>query len=185
MAQLSGAPTVYFTLGTVFNVESGDLFERVLAGLRELPINLIATVGHEIDPQEFGPQPANIQIARYVPQSAVLPRCDMVVSHGGSGSVIGALAHGLPMLLIPMGADQPLNAARCVELGVARSLDAVKATPESVRAAVAAVLAEPAFRRNAQRFRDEIASLPEPAYAVGLLERLVVASRQSSIVSRL
>jgi UDP:flavonoid glycosyltransferase YjiC (YdhE family) len=169
---LSGAPTVYFTLGTVFNVESGDLFERVLAGLRELPINVIATVGREIDPQEFGPQPANIQIARYIPQPAVLPHCAAVVSHGGSGSVIGALAHGLPMVLIPMGADQPLNAARCVELGVARSLDAVEATPEAVRAAIAAVLADPIFRQNAQRMRDEIAALPEPAHALGLLERL-------------
>jgi UDP:flavonoid glycosyltransferase YjiC (YdhE family) len=175
---LGGAPSVYFTLGTVFNVESGDLFERVLAGLRELPINVIATVGREIDPQEFGPQPANIQIARYIPQSAVLPHCAAVVSHGGSGSVIGALAHGLPMVLIPMGADQPLNAARCVDLGVARSLDAMEATPESVRAAVAAVLADPAFRQNAQRIRDEIAALPEPVYALRILERLVVVSRQ-------
>ena len=64
---------MYFTLGTVFNVESGDLFERVLAGLRELPINVIATVGREIDPAEFGPQPANIQIAQYISQSVVLP----------------------------------------------------------------------------------------------------------------
>lgn len=174
---LSGAPTVYFTLGTVFNVESGDLFERVLAGLRELPINVIATVGREIDPQEFGPQPPNIQIARYIPQSAVLPHCDAVVSHGGSGSVIGALAHGLPMVLIPMGADQPLNAGRCVDLGVARSLDAVEATPETVRAAVAVVLDEPAFRQNAWRMRDEIAGLPEPAHALRLLERLAAEKK--------
>lgn len=125
-------PTVYFTLGTVFNLESGDLFERVLAGLRDLPIKVIATVGREIDPAEFGPQPANIRIVRYIPQAAVLPHCAVVVSHGGSGSVIGALAYGLPMVLLPMGADQPYNAARCAQLGVAQVLDAVEATPESV-----------------------------------------------------
>jgi UDP:flavonoid glycosyltransferase YjiC (YdhE family) len=171
--QLSGAPLVYFTLGTVFNVESGDLFERVLAGLRDLPINVVATVGREIDPAEFGPQPAHIQIARYIPQAQLLPHCAAVISHGGSGSVIGALAHGLPMVLIPMGADQPHNAARCVDLGIARVLDALEATPEDVRAAVAAVLEEPGYRRQAERMRDEIAGLPEPASALPLLERLV------------
>lgn len=62
----NGAPAVYFTLGTVFNHESGDLFARVLTGLRDLPINVIATVGREIDPAEFGPQPANIHIERFI-----------------------------------------------------------------------------------------------------------------------
>jgi UDP:flavonoid glycosyltransferase YjiC (YdhE family) len=169
---LPGAPTVYFTLGTIFNMESGDLFARVLTGLRALPINLIVTVGPEIDPAEFGPQPAHVHIERQIPQSSVLPHCDLVVSHGGSGSVIGALAHGLPLVVIPIGADQPLNAERCVNLGVAQVLDAVEATPESVRAAVSTVLDAPGYRRNAERLRDEISARPEPAHVVGLLERL-------------
>jgi UDP:flavonoid glycosyltransferase YjiC (YdhE family) len=175
--QLGGAPAVYFTLGTVFNLESGDLFTRVLAGLRDLPINVIATVGREIDPAEFGPQPANIHIERYIPQPAILPHCHAVVSHGGSGSVIGALAHGLPMVLFPMGADQPLNAARCVELGVGQALDAVEATPETMRAAVAAVLSDPGYRQAAERLRDEIAAMPAPSHAVMLLEQLAVEQR--------
>jgi UDP:flavonoid glycosyltransferase YjiC (YdhE family) len=174
---LPGAPTVYFTLGTVFNVESGDLFERVLAGLRELPINVIATVGREIDPAELGPQSANIHITRYIPQSSILPHCSLVVSHGGSGSVMGTLAHGLPMVLTPMGADQPLNAARCADLGVARVLDALEATPNSVREAVSTVLARPAYCLAAERMRDEIAALPEPGHAVALLERLAAERR--------
>lgn len=174
---LNNTPTIYFTLGTVFNVESGDLFERVLAGLRDMPINIIATVGREIDPAEFGPQPANIMIKQYMPQSAILPHCDLVVSHGGSGSVIGALAHGLPMVLIPMGADQPLNAMRCEALGVARALDAVEATPETVREAVSIVLADPGYHIAAERLREETAKLPEPEHAVILLERLASDKR--------
>jgi UDP:flavonoid glycosyltransferase YjiC (YdhE family) len=180
-ARLHGAPTIYFTLGTVFNVESGDLFERVLMGLRELPMNVIATVGRELDPEEFGPQSANIHIARYIPQSSILPHCSLVISHGGSGSVMGALSHGLPMVLAPMGADQPLNAARCADLGVARVLDALEATPETVREAVSSVLADPTYRRNAERLRDEIASLPAPEHAVWLLERL--AAEKQTLVS--
>ncbi len=112
-AGAQGAPTVYATLGTVFNLESGDLFARMLAGLCDLPLTLLVTVGQEIDPAEFGPQPGNVHIERYLPQSSVLPHCSLVVSHGGSGSVIGALAHGLPLVVAPMGADQPMNAARC------------------------------------------------------------------------
>jgi UDP:flavonoid glycosyltransferase YjiC (YdhE family) len=168
----AGVPTVYFTLGTVFNVECGDLFARVLKGLRDLPINLVVTVGRHFDPEELGPQPNNVHIERYIPQSQILPRCDAVVSHGGSGSVLGALAHGLPMVLLPMGADQPLNAARCQALGLARVLDPMVATPDSVREAVSAVLEDPAYRRAAERLRDESAALPGPEYAVTLLERL-------------
>lgn len=172
-----GMPVVYFTLGTVFNTESGDLFARVLAGLRDLPITLIVTVGRHIDPGEFGPQPASVHIERFIPQSMILPRCRAVVSHGGSGSVLGALAHGLPSVLLPMGADQPHNAARCAALGVAQVLDPIAATPASVREALTTVLDDPAYRRAAERMRDEIAALPEPMYAVRLLERLA-AERQ-------
>lgn len=172
VAQLPDAPSVYFTLGTVFNMESGDLFQRVLAGLRELPINLIVTVGRDIDPAELGLQPPNVQIERYIPQGALLPYCDLVVAHGGSGSVMGALAHGLPLVVIPLGADQPLNAARCEALGVAQVLDALVATPQAVRAAVTQVLQEPGYRQAAKRLQSEIAALPGPEHAVGLLERL-------------
>ena len=168
----AATPTVYFTLGTVFNLESGDLFMRVLTGLQELPVEVVATVGAEIDPAELGPLPPHVRVERFVPQSDILARCSAVVSHGGSGSVLGALAHGLPQVLIPMGADQPRNAARCEQLGVARVLDPVAATPNDVREAVTAVLHEPAYRNSARRLRQEFAALPGPEWAVELLERL-------------
>ena len=76
------------------------------------------------------------------------------------------------MVLTPIGADQPLNAARCQALGVAAVLDALSATPETVRAALTRVLADADFRGAAMRIRDEIAALPGPEYAVTLLDRL-------------
>jgi MGT family glycosyltransferase len=167
------ARTVYFTLGTEFNVESGDLFTRVLAGLRDLPLDVVCTVGRDIDPAELGPQPERIRVERYIPHAEILPRSSMVISHGGSGTVIGALAHGLPMVLLPMGADQPYNAARCEALGVARSLDVISATPGDIRDAIASVLSEPAYRRAAERLRDEFASLPGPERAVAWVEETV------------
>lgn len=166
------SPVVYLTLGTIFNLESGDLFERVLAGLGELPAQVAVTVGRELDPKILGSQPANVHVRRYVPQSRLLPHCDLVVAHGGSGSVIGALTHGLPLVLLPLGADQPHNARRAEQLGVARVLDAVTATPAAVRDAAAEALANPVYRQNAGRIRDEVAALPGPEHAVELLERL-------------
>jgi MGT family glycosyltransferase len=134
-------------------------------------------VGRQLDPDEFGAQPDNVHIERHLPQTLVLPYCSAVVSHGGSGTVLGALAHGLPAVLLPMGADQPLNAARCAELGVARVLNAVTVTPRTVRRAVAEVLSEPRYRSAAERIRAEIDDLPGPAHAVTLLERLSAERR--------
>jgi UDP:flavonoid glycosyltransferase YjiC (YdhE family) len=171
-AAIEGAPAVYFTLGTVFNHESGDLFPRVLAGLRELAVNLLVTVGREIDPATLGPQPAHVRIERFIPQAQILPHVDLVVSHGGSGSVLGALAHGRPMVVLPMGADQPLNAIRISALGAGRSLDAIRAMPGDVRDAASAVLGDASCREAAGRVADEIAALASPAVAVRLLERL-------------
>ncbi|MEO8477558.1 MAG: glycosyltransferase [Actinomycetota bacterium] len=167
------APVVYVTLGTVFNLESGDLFERIFEGLGGLPLQVVATVGRQLDPAALAEVPDNVRVERYVPQSLLLPRCDAVVCHGGSGSVTGALLHGLPMVVLPMGADQPMNAARCETLGVGRTLDALHATPADIGGALAAVLRDPTYRDAAVRMQAEISSLPDAAHAVRLLEGLL------------
>ena len=169
-------PLVYLTLGTIFNVESGDLLSRCVAGLQELPIELVATVGPGIDPAELGPRPDHVHVARHLPQAALLPHCAAVVSHGGAGSVLGALSHGLPSVLIPLGADQPWNADRCTALGVATVLEATAATADVVRDAVAELLSDAGRRSRAEGLRDEIAALPEPAAMVPALEALLGSS---------
>jgi len=167
-----GRPTVYFTLGTVFHQESGDLFTRVLLGVRDLPVNVVVTVGREIDPAELGEQPSHVRVERFLPQAGLLPRCDLVVSHAGSGSVIGSLAFGVPSVLLPMGADQPRNADRCTDLGVAEVLDASNSTPRQISQAVTTVLTDPSYRCAATRLRDEIRTLPDSEHIARLLERL-------------
>jgi len=100
--RLAPQPTVYVTLGTLDNDAPG-VIEAAVEGLRDEPLNLVVTVGPTRGPEELGRQPPNVHVERYVPQSLLLPHCDVAVTHGGSGTVLGALAHGLPLLLLPQG----------------------------------------------------------------------------------
>jgi UDP:flavonoid glycosyltransferase YjiC (YdhE family) len=163
-------PTVYFTLGT-FDTNH-DLQSRVLKGLSELEVNVVMTVGVRNNPGEFGPQPRNIRIERFIPQDEVLPFSDLVISHGGSGSLMGALANGLPSILLPMGADQPYNAKRCVELGVGQILDAVTVGPEQVRDTARLLLDSVAYHQSAERIGEEINALPDVRETVAQIENL-------------
>lgn len=163
-------PQVYVTLGTIFNKGSGDLFERLLAGLGELDADVLVTIGRELDPAEIGPRPAHVRVERFVPQAEVLPDVDLVVSHAGSGSLMAALAHGLPSLLLPLGADQPHNAARAVELGLAATLDAASCPADAVSTAAAEVLADAAMRERCRAVADEVRALPDVSVSVAALE---------------
>ena len=163
---------VYVTLGTVFNSGSGDLFERLLAGLAEVDADVVVTVGRDVDPAAFGPQPDHLRIESFVPQADLLPAADVVVSHGGSGTLMATLAHGLPSVLLPLGADQPHNAARAEELGLARTLDAAVATPATIRRTVEDVLQDPSTLARTRQVADEIGSLPDVEQTLPLLEQL-------------
>lgn len=170
-------PLVYVTLGTIFNIESGDLFERVLTGVARLDVDVLATVGPQIDPIEVGPTPPNVRVERFVPQGDVLREAAVVVCHAGSGSVLGALTFGVPMVAIPLGADQPWNGDRIDELGLGIVLDPVSATPEDVCAAAARVLERPQFAESAGALAAECAALPPPADALAAIEALAEPGR--------
>ena len=176
VGELPDVPVVYATMGTAFNRVPGVL-EAILGGLRDEPVALILTVGRDRDPADFGPQPPHVRVERYVPQSLLFPSCDVVITHGGSGTVMTALGHGLPMVAIPVSADQPDNARRCEELGAAKVIDPENRTPEAIRAATREVLDDPRYRANAERLRAEMGTLPGPEHAVGLLERLATEKR--------
>lgn len=164
-------PTVYATLGTAYNRTPG-IFAAILAGLREAPLNVIVTLGPNLDPADFGEQPAHIRLERYIPQSLIVPMCDAVIAHGGFSTTLATIAAGLPLVFIPIAADMFDNARRCVALGAAVSIQPDERTPEAILAAVQTVLGHPTYRRNAEHLRDEMLTLPGPAHAVTLLERL-------------
>jgi MGT family glycosyltransferase len=166
-----GAPLVYATLGTAVNTRT-EVLGAFIEALRDERVNLVVTVGRDGTPDQFGPQPPHVRIERYIPQSLLFPRCDLVISHGGSNTMMAALAHGIPQVMVPIAADQPDNAARCEAAGVARVVPLAEATAASIREAALAVLADPSYRRAAERIRDEMATLSGPEHTVSLLERL-------------
>ncbi len=175
-ARLGSRPVVYLTLGTVFN-RIFHPFSTIIGALRDEPIELIVTIGRDQDPARLGPQPENVHIERYIPQTLIFPKCDMAILHGGFNSVISALCHGLPLLIVPLAADQPMNAARCRELGVAEVLLPTELSAEKVRTAVLALLKDPSYRTAAKQFQAESQTLPELPHAVRLLERLAVEKK--------
>lgn len=164
------------TLGT-------GTFAAILAALRDELVNLILTVGRNQDPADFGPQPTHVHIARYVPQTLILPRCDLVITHGGFNTTMAALDRGLPVVAIPLGADQFQNASRCAALGVGRVVGPEERTPEAIGAAVRAVLADPTYHANAVALREQLSALPGPEEGVRLLERLA-REREPLVASR-
>lgn len=176
VAALPDRPTVYATLGTTASgiAVGRDFLPVLLEALRDEPINLILTIGHTNDPLAFGSQPANVHIERYIPQSLLLPSCAVSVNQAGFGTMMGAVAAGVPQVLIPLSADQPANAECGERLGVGVIVGEAERHPAGVRAAVRQVLAEPSYRAKAVQVRDEVAARPGPEHAVALLERLAV-----------
>lgn len=167
-----GRPLVHATLGTTEVNRTPGLYEAILAGLRDEPIELVVGIGRQRDPAAFGPQPPHVRIERYLSHAMLLPRCAVVVTHGGFGTIMACLSVGVPLVVIPVNGDQPRNARRCADLGVGRVVGPEERTPEAIRAAVVAVLADPTYRANAERLRDTMAALPGMDHAVALLERL-------------
>jgi MGT family glycosyltransferase len=130
-------------------------------------------IGRNNDPDRFGPMPSNVRIERYIPQTLLFSRCDLIICHAGSGTVMAALSHGLPLVLVPIGADQPENARRCAALGLALLANEDTLTPSIARATVFEALDDPSYRSKARDLQAEIEALPGPEQAVTLLEQLV------------
>jgi UDP:flavonoid glycosyltransferase YjiC (YdhE family) len=105
----------------------------------------------------------------------VLPACAAVVSHGGSGTLLGALAAGLPLVLLPQGANQFENAKRCERIGVSVSLFPEDASAGAIADALRGVLEQPSYRDAAARVRDEIAAMRSPDEVAAVVERHVAA----------
>jgi UDP:flavonoid glycosyltransferase YjiC (YdhE family) len=170
--RLDERPTVLASLGTVFNKTPGVL-EAIVDALAEEAANVIVAIGRDRDPSGFGRQPDHVRLEAYVPQPLVLGHCDAFVTHGGFNSVKEALSAAVPMVIVPISADQPYSAERGAALGVARSIDPDERTPDAIREAVREILAEPSYRANARTLQAAMMALPGTDDMIARLEALV------------
>ena len=136
------------------------LYREVIDALAGLRARVLVTVGRHADPAELGALPANVHVERWVAQASVMPHAAAMVAHGGAGTTLSALAAGVPLVLLPLSADQPINARRVVELGAGRALDGGPACVPRLAEAVARVLEEPGYRAAAGRIAAEVRELP-------------------------
>jgi MGT family glycosyltransferase len=144
-------PVLYASMGTVFNADP-RLLRGFVTALAPLGGTVIVSTG-QTDPAALGPLPANVLARRSVPQPEVLARAALFVTHGGMNSANEATYAGVPMLVVPQGADQPLVARRVVELGAGLSISTRDAAVEPVRALARRLLDDPRFRAGAARLQ--------------------------------
>ncbi len=157
-------PLVYLTLGTV--VATDEVLAPVIDGLSALDADVLVALG-SADGAALRNLPANVHVEQFVNQPAVLDLADLAVHHGGSGTLLAALASGIPQLLLPKGADQFFNADLVERAGLAPVLEPAQITPVSV--ATAAADAMQPRRPAAAAVRQEMAEMPSPHEVLELL----------------
>jgi MGT family glycosyltransferase len=163
-------PLVLVTCSTLFQNDR-TIAQVACEAFETAPLDAVITTV-EIDPATFNP-PANVRIERFVPHSPVLERAACVVCHAGMGITQKALAHGVPVVAIPFGRDQP-EVARRVEIARAGvRLPARKLTPARLRAAVEEAID---LRGGAERIAAAFEAAGGPAAAADALETLTLAA---------
>jgi UDP:flavonoid glycosyltransferase YjiC (YdhE family) len=184
-------PLIYLSFGSVAGAAHMPyfpaLYRMAIDALAPLPVRLLVTIGDGRDPAALGELPANVHVERWIPQDAVLPHAALTVSHGGYGSTLGALAHGVPMVVLPLfSMDQWANAAAVARAGAGIALGADRddrlvmdlpgaRTLEGLRPAVQALLHDEATRRRAHELGAAMAAAAPLEQAVDELVALAAA----------
>ena len=186
-------PLVYLTFGSVaarFACYFPALYQSAIAALATQPVRVLLTTGQGVDPAQLGPLPSNVHVERWMPQDDILPHAAAIVGHGGYGTTLGALAHGVPQVVVPLfSADQWHNARRVSQLGAGvmlaeppgaerRTLDLPTAdVVAGLPGAVRRVLADLDYALAARSLADAVAALPPAETAVGALEAIAARAR--------
>ena len=198
LGQMPYQTTILVSLGTVLSAEYPDVFDKILAGLRDQQVNLVMTMGGNGDPARFGAQPPNVRIVPFIAQDELqllLPHVGLCINHAGYGSVMDSLRHGIALVLLPLVSDAPMNMQMCLSTGVAPDLPAKvwglspkglpvirphRLTPEIICEAATQALLEPAFRNAAQQSQDELSARAGLAQAVRLIEEAAQGGNRAS-----
>jgi hypothetical protein len=148
----SDGSRVYATFGSMAAGIGLDPYRALLDAVDGLDVPVLLTTGADL---ELGRVPENVRVERWVPQAEALAHASLVVCHGGSGTVLGALAANLPLVIVPLFADQFANARTLADAGAAAVVE-----PAGLRAAILSPPAPP------ERIAREIRAAPAPLTAL-------------------
>jgi UDP:flavonoid glycosyltransferase YjiC (YdhE family) len=167
-------PLVLVSFSTGFEQRNVDKVQRALDALADLPVHVVATTGGIVAPNELA-SPANAIVLNYAAHDPIIRRAALVMTHGGHGTAMRSLRHGVPMVIIPGPAgDQPYVATAVQEFGAGRALPS-DASSEAMRAAAQEVLAAPSFRARAQERAALLAGVDGAANAADEVEALLTS----------
>jgi zeaxanthin glucosyltransferase len=166
-----GRRHVLVTVGTVAIDISDDFYTRAVAALRPVADRLQAIM--VTLPEALPGVPDDVIVTARVPLLSLLPQLDVVVCHAGLGTVCETLTHGVPLVVAPVGRDQPITAAQVVAAGAAVRVKYGRVSPDQLREAVLTVLGDPAYRTAAARLRDSFTAAGGARAAAQRLEDLV------------
>jgi MGT family glycosyltransferase len=164
---------VHVTEGSA-HFEQPFLLKAAAEALGNQPVQVIMASGRQRNPADLGLASVapNVRVEQWVSYEHLLPKCSVVVTTGGAGTVMATLQAGVPLVVVPTMWDKTDNALRVVHAGVGLHLDPRDCTPATLRAAVNRILDEPSFRRNAQELARKLAEAGGPSRAADLLEQL-------------
>lgn len=148
-------PLVIISFSSTFQNQHSAI-QHCIQALENLPVKGLVTLGLAMEDEHFE-VPENVKIVKSVKHSLVFPHADLVITHAGHGTVIRALANGLPLICLPMGRDQNDNAIKVMLKGCGIKLPKT-AKPRQIRKAVEKILKEPSYQLNANRMKKEILS---------------------------
>src|SRR5215207_9096140 len=166
------APGELLAFSTTVMEGQRRLVANVCAAIEQAGIAGLLTLGPALD-ASVTDAVAGVEVAEWADHDEVMRSCDLVVTHGGLGTTLRALAHGRPLLLLPLGRDQHFNAARVEELGAGLVLDA-EASPDTITDAIIRLRAGPSFREGARQAAVAIAAERANDSAADALSRLVI-----------
>ncbi len=167
-------PILYVSLGTVFKADPG-LLRTFAEALAPLGGTVVVSTG-ETHPDTLGPVPANVLVRHAVPQLGLLARAALFITHGGMNSVNEAMEAGVPMLVVPQGADQPMVASRITELGNGLSVGAQDVTEATVRTLASRLLHDHTYRAAADSLKLAQRAAGGAQRAVDELERYAAST---------
>jgi MGT family glycosyltransferase len=169
--RLTGKPLIFASLGTLVNGQE-DVYKQIVKAVEPLEdVQVVLSVGKNIDPKKLGPVPSNTIVVRSAPQIELLKRAALCITHAGLNTVLESLAHGVPMVAIPIGYDQPGTAARIAHHGVGEFIEVDELTTKRLMGLIEKVLQDPSYRERADYFQKVISKTRGLDVAADIIEQ--------------